>query len=219
MGAEPHKTELDDRFDVTPYLRNDSDIVALMLLVHQSQVHNLIGDASYAVRAAIDEEAARERFLIRADPSYSDQTMNRVEAICEPLVRGLLFVGAAPLEDSAGQRSEFAAEFNSRGIRDSQGRSLRDLDLGDRLLRYPLSYLVYSEQFDSLPDLALDYVYRRLHEILNGDDTSGEFEHLTDEDRQAIVEILNDTKPEFVEFGRADPDFPYVEQGPASAVR
>lgn len=202
MGADPHLTTLDSRFDVSPYLRHTSDIVALLLLVHQSQIHNVIGEVSYGVRAAMEEEDVRERFQPDADPAYSEQTRNRIEEITEPLVRELLFVDAAPLEQSVAESSEFASEFSSRGPRDHQGRSLRDLDLKDRLLRYPLSYLIYSEQFDQLPDFALQYVYRRLHEVLTGEDTSGDFEHLSAGDRQAILEILEDTKPGFAEFER-----------------
>jgi len=200
LGEEPHLAELDGRFDVSPYLRNDSDIVALLLLVHQSQIHNLIGDAAYAVRAAAEEEDARERFLRTADPAYSRQTLNRVAEVAEPLVRGLLFAGAVSLEDTVAAPSEFAAEFSATGPRDSRGRSLRDLDLDGRLLRYPLSYLVYSDQFDQLPDLALGYVYRRLREVLGGEDSSGEFGHLSAADRRAILEILTETKREFREL-------------------
>jgi hypothetical protein len=115
----------------------------------------------------------------------------------EPLVRALLFADAVALEGSVGAPSEFAAEFQALGPRDSQGRSLRDLDLGDRLLRYPLSYLVYSAQFDALPDLAREYVFGRLGEVLAGEDTSEAFEHLTPADRSSILEILRATKPEF----------------------
>jgi hypothetical protein len=37
-------------------------------------------------------------------------------------------------------------------------------------------------------------VYRRLWAVLSGTDTSKEFAHLSAEDRQAIVEILRETK-------------------------
>jgi hypothetical protein len=203
MGTEPHLAALGDRFDVSPYLRSDSNIVPLLLLVHQSQIHNLIGDAAYAARAAIEEEARRERFMTSADPAPSEQTLHRIAEVSEPLVEGLLFVDAVPLEHSVRSSSEFRSEFESLGPRDSRGRSLRDLDLGDRLLRYPLSYLVYSEQFDQLPDLVRAYVYRRLGEILSGQDPDGRFANLTREDRQAIHQILMDTRSEYRGFVEA----------------
>lgn len=206
MGMQPHKTTLGDRFDVSPYLRRDSDIVPLLLLVHQSQLHNLMGDAGYASRAAVEEEARRERFMTSADPAPSEQTLRRVAEASEPLVDGLLFVDAVPLENTVRSSSDFRSEFESRGPWDSQGRSLRDLDLGDRLLRYPLSYLVYSDQFDQLPDLVRAYVYRRLAEILRGQDPDGRFSHLTEGDRRAIHEILMDTRPEYRDLSQAEAD-------------
>jgi hypothetical protein len=65
------------------------------------------------------------------------------------------------------------------------------------LFRYPLSYLIYSESFDAMPGPAKDYVYRRFREILSGADTTSAFAHLTAADRKAILQILEDTKPDF----------------------
>ena len=91
--------------------------------------------------------------------------------------------------------SGFAARFASRGPRDRQGRSLRELDLDGRLMRYPLSYMIYSDAFDALPADAKDSIYRRLWEVLSGRDRSSRYAHLSDADRRAIREILLDTKP------------------------
>ena len=56
---------------------------------------------------------------------------------------------------------------------------------------------MYSEQFDSLQAPAREQFFRRVREILTGVDTSKDFANLSDADRQAILEILTDTKPEF----------------------
>ena len=79
---------------------------------------------------------------------------------------------------------------------------LRQLDLRTRLFRYPLSYLVYSEMFDGLPHEAKDYVYRRITEVLTGKDSTEDFSHLTASDRNSILTILKETKPEFASFLR-----------------
>jgi len=71
-------------------------------------------------------------------------------------------------------------------------------------LRYPLSYLVYSEQFDALQVPAKEQFFRRVREILTGSDTSKDFSNLSDADRKAILEILNDTKPEFAALTGAE---------------
>ena len=63
------------------------------------------------------------------------------------------------------------------------------------MFKYPLSYLVYSESFQSLPDEAHEYIMRRMWEILAGKETSEKFAHLTTADRKAIREILLATYP------------------------
>ena len=88
----------------------------------------------------------------------------------------------------------FAEEFAKRGPFDSKGRSLRQLDLQTRLLRYPCSYMIYSDAFDALPAAAKTAVYSRLWEVLSGRETDPRYARLTLDDRRAIVEILRETK-------------------------
>ena len=113
----------------------------------------------------------------------------------EPIVKAMLFSEETPLTDTVTGTSGFTADFMSRGPRDSKGRSLRDFDLKHRLLRYPMSYLIYSKSFDDMPPELLQYVERRFREVLTGEDTSPAFAHLSADDRKAILEILHETKP------------------------
>ena len=175
-------TDLKGRFDVEPYLSPHSDLVAMMVIAHQATVHNLITRAGYEARVAEREGARNE---------------TRIRNATEPLVRAMLFVKEAALAAPLKGTSGFADEFVAKGPRDAKGRSLRDFDLERRVFKYPLSYLIYSESFDALPEPVKNYVYGRLHEILGGNDTSPDFAHLSDADRQAILEILEDTKPDF----------------------
>jgi len=124
-----------------------------------------------------------------------DSTTSRIRAAGEPLVKCLLLSEEATLTEPIQGTTPFASEFAGRGPRDKRGRSLRDLDLKRRLFKYPCSYLVYSAAFDALPGEVKDYVYKRLWDVLSREDTSQDFAHLTAADRQAIVEILRDTKP------------------------
>jgi hypothetical protein len=57
--------------------------------------------------------------------------------------------------------------------------------------------LIYSKGFDGMPDDVKAYVYRRLREILTGQDKSKDYVHLSSADRTAILEILRETKPDF----------------------
>jgi hypothetical protein len=101
----------------------------------------------------------------------------------EEVVRYMLFVDEAPLREPIRGASSFTETFPRVGPRDRKGRSLRDFDLEKRLFRYPLSYMVYSRHFDGLPKTVRERLGRRLYELLPG------------EERQAILEILHDTKP------------------------
>jgi hypothetical protein len=60
-----------------------------------------------------------------------------------------------------------------------------------------LSYLIYAESFDAKAASVKSSVYRRLREVLSGEDARPEFAHLSPADRDAVREILEDTKPEF----------------------
>jgi len=187
-------TRLDGQIDTAEYLAPHSDIVALIALTHQTRIHNLMTRANYETQRALhDEESVNEG---SGPGSYSSVTRERIRVAVEPLVRGMFFVREAPLTDSIRGVSGFAAEFEKSGVRDRKGRSLKDLDLNRRFLRYPFSYLIYSPAFDALPNPARDYFYERIQAILSGADAA-DFGHLSAEDRAAIREILMDTKPDF----------------------
>ncbi len=63
------------------------------------------------------------------------------------------------------------------------------------MFRYPLSYLIYSRAFDGLPVEAKEQVYLRLWQVLSGEDRSPPFEHLTQAERQSVLQILRATRP------------------------
>jgi hypothetical protein len=188
-------TSLDGRFDVTQHLTPYSDIVALMVLGHQARVHNLIAQAHLEAARALAYQASTARAFGEISPSLRASTKRRIERPAEELVRYMLFADERPLTDRVSGVSGFAEEFEQRGPFDSQGRSLRQFDLERRLFRYPCSFLIYSEAFDNLPEQVKTYVYGRLWTILRGEGDK-EFKNLSREDRENLVEILRETKPE-----------------------
>jgi hypothetical protein len=173
--------DLSDRLDVEPYLSAHSDIVALMVLEHQARTQNLITRTSMATRIALESKAE--------NPPQDWQ-----EA-AEKLIECLLFADEAKLTSATRGSSTFTADFTSRGLRDSQQRSLRDFDLKTRMMKYPCSYLIYSKPFQALPKRAKDYVLRRLFDILTERDSDDPFQHLKTNDRVAIIQILRETMP------------------------
>lgn len=188
--------DLGGKFRVSDYLTESSDIVALMVMEHQAEGHNLLTRASYATRQAQHFEASLNEELRESATKRWDSTTARIRSACEPLVRYLLYSKEAALTAAIKGNTEFAREFAAKGIRDSQGRSLRDFDLEHRLFKYPCSYLIYTENFRKLPVEASEYVWRRIGEVLTGKDRTPEFQHLTESDRSAIAQILVETVPE-----------------------
>jgi hypothetical protein len=175
-------TTLTEKIDVSKYLTGTSDIVALTTLAHQVGVANRIN-------------ATGMQFRRLQGDGLSDADWTYLDGEIDDLVGYMLFVDEAPLREPVKGVSSFTMTFPQRGPRDKQGRSLRDFDLQKRLFRYPMSYMVYSDLFDSLPAPVLDRVYRRLYDVLSGKDRSAKYAALSAEDRRAVLEILRDTKP------------------------
>jgi hypothetical protein len=72
---------------------------------------------------------------------------------------------------------------------------MHELDLNRRLMKYPCSYLIYSAAFDALPPAAKDPIYKRMWQVLSGEERDARYRSaLSLADRRAIVEILRDTK-------------------------
>lgn len=201
-GAQPHMgVGLPAWFD-TPYLASHSDLVALTVLAHQTHIQNLLTLVGYRTRMALFFDRQRNQDLGQSSDYLPDATRRLIENVAEPLVRAMLFVGEAVLGEPLPVTTGFSSAFARQRPRDAQGRSLFELDLKRRLMRHPCSYLIYSASFDALPAPAKAYIYRRLLEVLRGDDVGKVFAHLSRLDRAAILEILRDTKPEFAAYAR-----------------
>ena len=187
----------EEPFNKSAYLSPSSDIVALMTLEHQTRMTNLILRIGWEARVAA-EERKLEDFRQRRD------------FLVDEIVTYMLFADEAPIQKRIEGDSTFTETFQQRGPHDAQGRSLRDFDLQERLFRYPLSYMVYSEAFDSIPDAAREEVLRALYNVLTGvltgsKDASPKFARLPAEDRRAVLEILRDTKPDLPAYWKSSP--------------
>lgn len=192
--------DLKDNFRTDSYLTPHSDIVALMVLEHQTQMHNAIAFANYETRMALHQSYQMNALLDRPKDHISDSAQRRIASAADRVLEYLLFCDEFALSDEVRGSTSFAEDFSARGIRDSKGRSLRDFDLQTRMFRYPCSYLIHSPAFAGLPDSVRSQVLGRLKDILTGDDPSEKYQHLTTEMRGEILEILSDTMPEFQEL-------------------
>ena len=172
-------SDIRGRFNTDGYPTPHSDIVALLVFEHQMRVMNLLTRAGWEGRI----------LAAQGGSAVSPSLQETITA----LVDYLLFVGEAPLDGVRGT-SGFAEHFSAGGPRDGRGRSLHDLDLRRRLMRYPCSYMIYSAAFEALPAGVRQAIYARLKDVLSGSDRAPKYAHLAAADRQAILEILRATK-------------------------
>jgi len=185
---------LKGQFDTDAYLSPYSDIVALMVFEHQMHMINLFTRVGWEIRFAQYQERADRRQTDKALRDHDDLTARLLQETARELADYLLFVDEAPLVDKIQSTSGFTEKFSARGPYDTKGRSLRQLDLERRLMRYPCSYMIYSEAFDGLPVEAKDAIYKRMRRILSGEENDGKYAQLSRADREATVEILRETK-------------------------
>lgn len=178
-GYRGNLNDLSQIIDTHKYLEPRSDIVALMVLEHQTHMHNYITRLNYETRIMTDRYG-HIRYLKNQEDAF---------------LRYLLFTEEVPLTAPVSGEPQYVKDFLAQARRDSKGRSLRDLDLHTHMFRYPCSYLIYSEAFDGIPAIMREHLLQRLHGILTGEDKDPQFAKISTGDRQAILEILRETKP------------------------
>jgi hypothetical protein len=169
-------TSVDGLFDTDGYRARSSDIVSHLVLTHQAGMTNLLTRAGWEARIAA------------GPPEAIAAVMN---GLAREVVDHLLFVDEAKLASPVRGGSGFAERFSAGGPRDRKGRSLYELDLKERLFKYPCSYLIYSPAFDALPERIKGPVYSRMWEVLSTWPRAL---------RQPVIEILRDTKTDLPRY-------------------
>lgn len=184
-------------FDPDGYPVMSSDIVAHLIFAHQTGMTNLLTRASYEARAA--DPLLHPPFV--STPEEDEQVASMMAGVAREVVDYVLFIDETKLSGQIRGSSGFAERFSARGPRDRKGRSLYELDLNRRLMKYPCSYLIYSPAFDALPRGAKEPIYRRLWEVLSGQERSERYRvALSLGDRQSVAEILRDTKKDLPQY-------------------
>jgi hypothetical protein len=122
--AEPHSLTPLPQFRADRYLVPTSDIVALMTFEHQTYATNLL---------------VRLNWLARSGEASA------VEAAIREVVSCLTFADEAPLPEAIQGVSTFTKTFPQLGPG-------REFDLKTRLFRSPVSYMIHTPAFESLPE-------------------------------------------------------------------
>lgn len=184
-------SDLSDRIFTLDWLTPYSDIVALMVLEHQTQMHNTFTVGNFTVRQAVYEN---QQLAGPSAKTREKEFAQIVDGAAKNIVEFMLFLNESPLANEIKPSNRFAKIFSSRQPADGQGRSLRAFNLKSRLFEYPCSYMIYSHAFATLEAELRNQVYWRLWNTLNADASSDEFKHLDNDVRIAIREIITATK-------------------------
>lgn len=193
---------IDNPFDPEQYLTPHSDVVALLVLEHQTHMTNLLTRAGFEIRHALHHQEAMNAIFKDPAEHRSESTLRRIRQAAEEVADYMLFVEETPLPNAVAGTSGFAEKFAAQGPKDGRGRSLREFDLQQRIFRYPLSYMVYSPAFDQLPEPLYRETVSRLLGILEGRVNGPEYRHLTPGVRREILAILEATKPKLFASAR-----------------
>ncbi len=183
---------LKGKIDTSKYLKDTSDIVALMVLEHQCKIHTLFVEAKMQYERAVHLENA-----IKQAGSYDGKNTGSSRLaglLTENLVSALLFCDEAKInEDSIAGDPEFETAFIAKAKMTKSGKHLRKFRLYDRLFKYRCSYMIHSAAFLALPDEIQKLTFNRIHTILTAKSPPKGYEHLKSREKQTILEILMET--------------------------
>ena len=190
LGA--NHSELLQQVNRSVYPTNTSDIVALMVLQHQTQMQNLLTKAVYEERLADHYDKS---FKLDVQ-NGSDFSKRRIANSVENLLAYMFFVDECVLSAKIQGTSTFTRDFSNRKPSTISGKSLYQLDLESRMFQYPLSYMVYSSTFEQLGPKTRALFNDRIQQILNDEPTGNDvhtYRHLTPTLKAAIRDILSET--------------------------
>ena len=163
------------------YLSPSSDLAALLVFDHQAHAMNLLTRLNWEWRVATAAGPARVD---------ADEFGQRLDELADYL----LFVDEATPVVEVTPPPGFARQLLGAAPADRYGRSVAQLDLTTRLMRYPVSYMIYTQAFEGLASEVKTAVYERLFTRLAGNTAGRRYAHLRTPQARAAAEILRDTK-------------------------
>lgn len=196
MTAHANLATLDKLVDTRPYLRDSSDVTALMVFEHQLSVQNALTKANQQCLRLMDYQRRLQASLkerVTEEPTY-ESVQNVFTRASQEVLDALLSKDEAALPPGGIEGvGGFANAFNpTRNVPSSQP-SLRQLDLEKRLFRYRCSYLIQSTSFDRLQPTLRRLVLQRLWRVLTNPDDEPRYHYLEPAERDTIRQILTRT--------------------------
>lgn len=190
-------TNLSKLFDTSPYKRKQSDIVALMVIEHQTSVQNVLTKANQTSLRAMHMQTSLQKELGEQVTTEPTGTARRIIDHCaDDVLDALLFKDEATLPEGGIEGDPaFQTAFTKRAPQSKDGRSLKDFQLLNRLFKHRCSYMVYSVTFQHLTAPLKQTVLTRLWDVLEGRDADGRYSYLGESERGHIRRILAETLP------------------------
>jgi hypothetical protein len=192
-------TNLSRFFDASEYQSGRSDIVALMVLEHQTAMQNTLTRASLDSRRMLAYQKTLQQELkepVAEEPVY-DSVKSVLDSSAREVVDDLLFRGEAELPDGLEGWRAFQNAFQANARRASDGSSLKDFSLMGHIFKNRCSYLIYSDSLLQLPRQLKSRIYERLAKALQADAPDPRYAYLDAAERARITTILRETHPEF----------------------
>lgn len=195
-------TNLSTLCSTEKYLKNTSDIVALMVFEHQLAMHNAITRAMLNCRRMLNYQKGLQQAFkepITEEPAY-DSVKTVFDSSTREIVNCLLFKDEAVLPEGLEGSAEFQKVFVAEGASVPGVGSLKEFSLDGHLFRNRCSYLIYSESFRALPDALKRRIYSRLAKALHPTNSDPAYAYIGADERQRIAQILRATHPELKHF-------------------
>lgn len=195
-------SNLSSFFDTNGYLAGGSDIVALLVFVHQTTMQNALTRASINCRHMLEyQEGLRTVLKPNPDSDQDGLLFDSVRSVfdhsADAVVDALLFKNEATLPGTIKGSPAFQREFLKNVPRAKDGGSLKDLLLSSHLFKNRCSYLIYSDFFRSLPPPLKRRIYARLSKALNQEQPDPRYSYIDSAERKRIAAILRETFPDF----------------------
>jgi hypothetical protein len=192
-------TNLSKFFDPSDYMTDSSDIVALLVLEHQTAMQNTLTKASLNSRRMLAYQKNLQRELREpiTEEAVYDSVKSVLDSSAREIVDDLLFRGEAELPAGLEGGAPFQTAFRANARHASDGSSLKDFVLQGHIFKNRCSYLIYSDSLLSLPAQLKRRVYNRLTAALRPADADPRYAYLSADERARILEILRQTHPEF----------------------
>ena len=178
-------------FDSPAWPAQSSDIVALMVLEHQTMGHNYIARLNYETRSALQLQRIMNEMDQKPDTedSWSESTRRRITNAIEATVRYLTFADEAPFPQPIRGDSTFAQDFAVK-------HPLKQFNLNTRLFEYPLSYLIESKGIAALTPVVQQKLRVRLAQVLLEEAGTKPYAKLNPERAKQAWRIYRNSHPE-----------------------